>query len=208
MKRDYLEKKCTVCEKIYSNKRRTNLEFKKSKYCSYSCYRPGLLRKVNENESIKCGNKFCELYIVKNTKLNKVIFDKKELEFVKSRYWVIGTDGYAISWANRTFNYLHWNIVGKSPKGYIIDHINRNKLDNRKANLRFITPLGNKINVSTKPYTTYFYNKEKNKKMYVFSITYKGKTYRKKTSRFKDVSKLKKWVNSLRNEFIKNEIYK
>lgn len=34
---------------------------------------------------------------------------------------------------------LHQDIMGKPPKGMVIDHINRNKTDNRKCNLRFVT---------------------------------------------------------------------
>ena len=41
---------------------------------------------------------------------------------------------------------VHQMIIGKAPKGFVIDHINRNKLDNRRQNLRFVTPSENTLN--------------------------------------------------------------
>ena len=40
---------------------------------------------------------------------------------------------------------MHREILG-AEKGQEVDHINRHKLDNRKANLRFVTSSQNKMN--------------------------------------------------------------
>jgi hypothetical protein len=40
---------------------------------------------------------------------------------------------------------LHRLIIG-APPGWIVDHVNRNGLDNRRANLRFCTPTQNNAN--------------------------------------------------------------
>lgn len=49
-------------------------------------------------------------------------------------------DGKQSTW------YMHWDIMGKPPKGMDIDHINRDKLDNRKENLRMISHRENLMN--------------------------------------------------------------
>lgn len=42
--------------------------------------------------------------------------------------------------------YLHWYIIGKPLKGFVTDHINRDKLDARRDNLRIVSQLMNMQN--------------------------------------------------------------
>lgn len=62
----------------------------------------------------------------------------------------IGTNGYAYytTWKNGRSegSTLHSFLMGGARKGYHIDHVNRNQLDNRRANLRFVTPQRNQVN--------------------------------------------------------------
>lgn len=40
-------------------------------------------------------------------------------------------------------------FIGMCPDGWQVDHINRNNLDNRQANLRYVTPTINSLNKAT-----------------------------------------------------------
>lgn len=41
---------------------------------------------------------------------------------------------------------MHWSVIGRSPKGFEVDHVNGNKLDNRKENLRVVIHSENQRN--------------------------------------------------------------
>lgn len=63
--------------------------------------------------------------------------------------WCYGGGGYALRGENNTTLYLHRVIMGRMgnvPQGYTVDHINRDKLDNRRENLRVATASQNHIN--------------------------------------------------------------
>ena len=79
-----------------------------------------------------------------------MICDLEDWERLKDYLWVkIKSGGYAGTNATidkkHTIIKFHQLVMGQK-KGFIIDHINRNPLDNRKENLRFVTPTGNMLN--------------------------------------------------------------
>ena len=53
--------------------------------------------------------------------------------------------GYAVAWVNGKKQYMHHLVLPKK-EGFVVDHINGNKYDNRRENLRLITQRGNAIN--------------------------------------------------------------
>lgn len=61
--------------------------------------------------------------------------------YKNKKYYVAGAGYYMDSRGN----YLHHRILPKKP-GFVVDHINRNKLDNRKENLRYISVRQNCMN--------------------------------------------------------------
>lgn len=44
--------------------------------------------------------------------------------------------------------HMHREIIGEPPPGMTVDHVNRNPLDNRRENLRFVTKGGNIQNLT------------------------------------------------------------
>jgi len=72
----------------------------------------------------------------------------EEDSFAVSRYmWHLDSDDYPATaigkWPHNNTIRLHVFLMGKAPKGLLWDHINRDKRDNRRANLRMVTPSGN-----------------------------------------------------------------
>lgn len=79
-----------------------------------------------------------------------VIVDDEDYARLAIHRWSCRGTGYAIRGfrKNGTIQYLkmHHAVVGKPPKSYVVDHINGNRLDNRKCNLRFVTNQQNLFN--------------------------------------------------------------
>ena len=61
-----------------------------------------------------------------------------EDEYLLLRSWCRNSEGYCHRRDKNTYVKLH-RIIMKARPDQLVDHINRNKLDNRKCNLRFAT---------------------------------------------------------------------
>lgn len=80
----------------------------------------------------------------------KAIIDLDDLPKIQNLRWsyngdAYGKDGYCRNVITNT--YLH-NLVFGIKEGYEVDHIDRNKLNNRKNNLRHVTHSDNNYNMS------------------------------------------------------------
>lgn len=122
------------------------------------------------------------MQILNLSKNKKTTVDNENFELLNQWKW--SYDGnYAVrkKWINKKQIrfLLHRQIMG-FPKGLEIDHINRDKLDNRKSNLRIVT---REQNVNNMP--KYSTNKsgykgvsfDKNRKKWKSTISIKGKHY-------------------------------
>ncbi len=80
----------------------------------------------------------------KNNNISFII-DDDDYGFIVKIKWYLHSSGYVKS----SMGYLHHLIIGKPSTGYEVDHINLNKLDNQRLNLRFLSVKENRKNKST-----------------------------------------------------------
>jgi hypothetical protein len=105
------------------------------------------------------------------------IVDPDDYEHLSRHKWYAikgGSTFYAVrgQWSKllkKRLSITMHNVILPTPDGYIVDHINHNGLDNRKANLRPATPADNARNArypkknTTSKYRGVWYNKKKGK---------------------------------------------
>ena len=83
---------------------------------------------------------------IKLTKNKVTLVDDEDFDWINQWKWGVSSHGYAMRRrVGEQIIYLH-RIVNKTPIGFVTDHINRNKLDNRKCNLRIADMRINSIN--------------------------------------------------------------
>jgi hypothetical protein len=99
---------------------------------------------------------------INTTNNNTMLISKESLPIILDYCWYLSKDSYvvgypALSSVDRLYPSslavgikLHRLIKPNVPKGYVVDHINRNRLDNRINNLRVCTYKQNSYN-KTKP---------------------------------------------------------
>ena len=112
----------------------------------------------------------------------KTLLDDDDFELFNRNLWGVNSNGYARRGVGkRAKTLLLHRLVIDAPEGMFVDHINCDKLDNRKSNLRLCTSSQNKMNVGLKSNNTTGYKgvsfrKDRNK--YRASIELNGKTFR------------------------------
>lgn len=77
---------------------------------------------------------------------NEFYFDLDDYDKIKNICWSITTNGYLVGWECGICYLFHRKIYSELSSEFDIDHINHNKLDNRKNNLRVCTRSQNLMN--------------------------------------------------------------
>jgi len=74
------------------------------------------------------------------------LVSNEDFNLLNKYKWHTSSDGYARTQVSRGKFLLMHQLINNTPKGFDTDHINRNKLDNRRENLRTATRSLNNIN--------------------------------------------------------------
>jgi len=105
-----------------------------------------------------------------------VLIDATDYDWLNQYTWHVISNGYAKAWVKDDMMFMHRLILGlKRNDGIRTDHINGNKLDNRRSNLRIATRSQNRAN--TKHY----------KKRSPNASRFKGVRWVKKTSKWRAI---------------------
>jgi hypothetical protein len=108
---------------------------------------------------------------------------------VKGKKWCLGGN-YLIKRVGGKIVFLH-HLVLPRKKGFIIDHINRNTMDNRSCNLRYLSKSFNGLNSKMKKNSTTGHRninirKEKRPDNIALEIQFNGKRHRKRFRKIED----------------------
>lgn len=123
---------------------------------------------------------FAEMILTddKQNEMARVLIDLDDVDRVKEHRWSLKDNGYVRTVYNGATTYLHRFVLSAGNNGLDVDHINHNKLDNRKKNLRVCTRSENAYNKPTSnSYGVSGVTKLKRnlKKKYRASVRHKGK---------------------------------
>lgn len=139
-------KKCVVCGREYKSGR-TGHEMCQKHYKQFKKYGKVLdnnpRTKADPNEIVEYDdyaeivlyNKYCE-------EVARALIDLEDIDIVKNYKWKLKDNGYA---CNNSCGYLH-RFIMNCQDDMVVDHINHNRLDNRKSNLRVCTYQQNSMN--------------------------------------------------------------
>lgn len=137
-----------------------------------------IVQTFNDYSKINIYDNYAEILITdkKNNIINKAIIDIEDVSKCEHYRWTITSAGYVVTYKNNKQILLHQLILPKKCNNTVIDHINQNKFDNRKCNLRETTYSLNTHNRNNfvNPKGIYFNNTEK---LWRVEFTYKNKKY-------------------------------
>lgn len=131
------------CRKHYAQVRRYG------KILERTIYDSNEIIEYDDHAEIVLYNKYCE-------EVARALVDLEDVDIVKDYKWTLDNSvGYVLTGIKGTTNKVSLHRLIMNPDdNMVVDHINHNKLDNRKSNLRICTQQQNNINTSLKKTNT------------------------------------------------------
>jgi len=156
-------KSYAISRKGYCNKHLTQIKIHGSVRKTYND--PSNIEKTEEGWLVHLCDRDMKL-------IAKAIVDTEDYDKIVGERWHL-CRGYAVTGSNG--DYLHRRIFNKIADGYQVDHIDMDRLNNRRSNLRLVTIMQNSYNQkiaknNTSGFKGVFWNKRINK--YVSQIQY------------------------------------
>lgn len=104
---------------------------------------------TKKNRMEICGS-YAKIFLKGDTKKFAMV-DLEDLELVRGYSWHLGSFGYpkaSIKSQKKTTSILMHSLILPAPPGFVVDHANRDPLDNRQntGNLRIVTQQENTLN--------------------------------------------------------------
>lgn len=168
----------------------SNVKSGKTKSCGCLYKTSSSTFKNKTNQYIEEKNKM--IGISTNTK-SEFYFDKEDYERVKKYSWYEQKNGYIVHKDRDKKMILLHRYILNADSNHIVDHINHNKKDNRKFNLRLTDYQVNNLNRSKLPKGIY---KHKVSNRYYYTVDLHG--YRGSFKSYEEAEKI-------RNQVIQNE---
>lgn len=145
----------------------TTQSLKNGSVKSCGCYNIDILSKrMSKFNEYDLTNKYGIGYTLKN---EPFYFDLEDYDKIKDYCWYIDNAGYVVNKKDDLIYMHRYLMITDENSNMLVDHINHDKNDNRKSNLRIVTYSQNHQNKNVKGYC---YDKLHNK--WVSSITIDG----------------------------------
>lgn len=139
----------------------------------------GELRNTNKTINNKIREEDNIVFIKLSNSEKEMICNKDDWEKIRNSRWVLNHKGYArcaITKNGKKKTFFAHRMIIDAKKGEIVDHINRNRLDNRKENLRIVDARASATNRKLKDGNKSGYSGVYKKKKYCTAmITINGK---------------------------------